>query len=154
MKDSVTAVFNYREPPYERLLRNENRDPRFRFNPERNTKQMGAYPMTVGNARGKSFSLQQNGFQFAQHQCKVANYFDDEEVRTRYYPQVAQFLEKELGATKVVTVSHVSRDESMTHSVKGNEVEVMGAHRFIHNDFTEIYKPVKPFVAYITADFQ
>jgi hypothetical protein len=104
---------------------------------------MKAYPKNIRSARGKQFSLDRNGFSFARHKCNVANYFDDAEVRTSYYAQISRFLEKQIGATKVVAASHVSRDESMVHTSNGKPVEVMGAHRFIHNDFTEIYKPVR-----------
>ena len=52
------------------------------------------YRVTIRNARpvAGGFSLDREGFSLTRHDSAVANFFDDEEVRHVYYPEMARLV--------------------------------------------------------------
>lgn len=93
-------------------------------------------PMEVRNGRlcAGTLSLEEQGFVFVEHKTKVADFFDPEQLKSVYYPEVAQLIKKTSGASRVVVFDHTLRS--------GNETEreeklirepVLSAH----NDYTE-----------------
>jgi hypothetical protein len=92
------------------------------------------YPMEVTNGRGRASSLDENGFVFVEHQTAVRDFFDADELRRVYYPEVSRLIEKTSGARRVVVFDHTLRsgDEGEREARLIRE-PVLSAH----NDYTE-----------------
>ena len=92
--------------------------------------------MTVNNGRmlADRLSLDENGFVFVQHKTKVADFFDAEQLKPVYYPEVEQLIKKISGASRVAIFDHTLRsgDESEREEKLIRE-PVLSAH----NDYTE-----------------
>src|SRR5262249_13242077 len=58
-------------------------------------------------------SLDANGFALVQHQTAVRDFFDDEEVRRVYYPEVERLLKKLTGADRVHIFDHTTRRRAL-----------------------------------------
>ena len=92
------------------------------------------HAMEVADGRLMNMQLEVNGFQLVPHDTKVKNFFDPEELKNTYYPEVEALIRKASGAKRVVVFDHTLRS--------GNEAErearlirepVLSAH----NDYTE-----------------
>ena len=90
--------------------------------------------VTIRNGRGKDFALERDGFRFTRHDTKVANFFDEEQIKRVYYPEMEALIKAESGAKRVVVFDHTLRtaDDEMRESKKIREVV-----RRVHNDYTE-----------------
>jgi hypothetical protein len=88
----------------------------------------------VTNGRGRASSLDENGFVFVEHQTAVRDFFDADELRRVYYPEVSRLIEKTSGARRVVVFDHTLRsgDEGEREARLIRE-PVLSAH----NDYTE-----------------
>ena len=91
-------------------------------------------PVEIVNGRGKPFSLDDNGFVFVQHNTAVRDFFDAEELKRTYYPEVAALIEQQSGAKRVHVFDHTLRsgDEAEREARLVRE-PVLSAH----NDYTE-----------------
>src|SRR5271154_2147166 len=87
-----------------------------------------------GRAHTGDFELERNGFRFVRHDTKVADFFDEAEIRRVYYPEMEALVKAESGATRVVVFDHTLRtaDDEMREAKKIREVV-----RRVHNDYTE-----------------
>lgn len=90
--------------------------------------------VTIANARALGeLSLDREGFRSVRHQTAVANFYDPEEVRRVYYPELTRLLSEVTGASKVVIFAHDVRssDES-----KQDGDRVREPVSSVHNDYT------------------
>ncbi len=79
-------------------------------------------------------SLEAEGFELRVHDTAVSNFYDDEQVRTVYYPEIEQLLKTATGASRVVVFDHTLRIEDDAHrDARG----VRGPVHTVHNDYTE-----------------
>ena len=80
------------------------------------------------------FTLDRDGFRFVRHDTKVADFFDEDEVRRVYYPEMEALVKAESGAARVVVFDHTVRtaDDTLREQRKIREVV-----RRVHNDYTE-----------------
>jgi hypothetical protein len=87
-----------------------------------------------GRLQPEPFSLDGNGFVFVGHQTKVADFFDAEQLRSVYYPEVERLIRETSGASRVVIFDHTLRsgDETEREARLVRE-PVLSAH----NDYTE-----------------
>ena len=87
-----------------------------------------------GRAHAGGFALERDGFHFVRHDTKVADFFDDSEVRRVYYPEMENLVKAESGASRVVVFDHTLRtgDDAMREQLKIREVVPR-----VHNDYTE-----------------
>ena len=87
-----------------------------------------------GRPQVKDFALERDGFRFVPHDTKVADFFDDDEIRRVYYPEMEALIKAESGAKRVVVFDHTLRtaDDAMREKTKIREVV-----RRVHNDYTE-----------------
>jgi hypothetical protein len=96
--------------------------------------------VTIHNGRphAREFTLERNGFCFARHDTKVANFYDEDEIRRVYYPEMEALIKAESGATRVVVFDHTLRtaDDELRESKQIREVV-----RRVHNDYTEWSAP-------------
>jgi hypothetical protein len=80
------------------------------------------------------FALERDGFRFVRHDTKIADFFDEDEVRRVYYPEMEALVKAESGASRVVVFDHTLRtaDDEMRAQRKIREVVPR-----VHNDYTE-----------------
>jgi len=87
-----------------------------------------------GRPRAKGFVFEREGFRFVGHDTKVADFFDEDEVRRVYYPEMEALVKAESGASRVVIFDHTLRtaDDALREQLKIREVVPR-----VHNDYTE-----------------
>jgi hypothetical protein len=94
------------------------------------------HSVTIRNARlaGGQFALDREGFRFVRHDTKVRDFFDEDEIRRVYYPEMEALVKAESGAKRVVVFDHTLRtaDDELRETRKIREVV-----RRVHNDYTE-----------------
>ncbi len=93
------------------------------------------YPMTIINGRAvaQDLTLDAQGFMLRRHETKVVDFYDENEVRAVYYPEIEQLMKTTLGATKVVVFDHNVRCATKAERKENNaNMPVMMAH----NDYT------------------
>jgi len=93
-------------------------------------------PMTVRNGRPvtERLSLDEQGFVFVEHKTKVADFFDLEQLKSVYYPEVEQLIKSASGAARAVIFDHTLRSGDQTErEAKLIREPVLSAH----NDYTE-----------------
>jgi hypothetical protein len=91
-----------------------------------------------GRPRARELSLDRNGFCFVRHDTKVENFYDEDEIRRVYYPEMEALIKAESGAKRVVVFDHTLRtaDTELRESKQIREVV-----RRVHNDYTEWSAP-------------
>jgi hypothetical protein len=96
--------------------------------------------MVIHNGRphAKNFVLDRDGFRFVRHDTKVADFYDEAEIKRVYYPEMEALIKAESGAKRVVVFDHTLRtaDDALRESKKIREVV-----RRVHNDYTEWSAP-------------
>ena len=65
--------------------------------------------MHNGRPQAKDFVLERDGFRFVRHDTKVADFYDENEIRRVYYPEMEALIKAESGATRVVVFDHTLR---------------------------------------------
>ena len=90
--------------------------------------------MHNGRPHADEFTLERDGFRFVRHDTKVADFYDEDEIRRIYYPEMEALIKAESGAKRVVVFDHTLRtaDDEMREAKKIREVV-----RRVHNDYTE-----------------
>ena len=78
--------------------------------------------------------LERDGFRFVRHDTAVEDFYDPEQVRRTYYPEMEALVKAETGAARVVVFDHTLRtaDDEAREQRKIREVV-----RRVHNDYTE-----------------
>jgi len=87
-----------------------------------------------GRLSTDDFVLERNGFRFVRHDTRVVDFFDEDEVRCVYYPEMQALVKAETGAARVEVFDHTLRtaDDELRETRKIREVV-----RRVHNDYTE-----------------
>jgi len=90
--------------------------------------------MHDGRPERERFALEHDGFRFVDHDTKVANFFDDAEVRSVYFAEMEALVKQETGAKRVVVFDYTLRtsDDADREAKKIRE-----AVQRVHNDYTE-----------------
>jgi len=90
--------------------------------------------MRNGRLLADQFRLEREGFRFVRHRTNVVDFFDEDEVRRVYYPEMEALVKAESGASRVVVFDHTLRtaDDELRETRKIREVV-----RRVHNDYTE-----------------
>jgi len=96
--------------------------------------------VTIRNGRPYtgSFALDRNGFRFVRHDTKVRDFFDEEEVRRVYYPEMQALVKAESGATRVLVFDHTLRTAD---DVDRESRKIREPVSRVHNDYTEWSAP-------------
>ena len=130
--DAITATINYIIDTGEKIVtlaaepgasdvRNAAPDPR-------------QVTMHNGRPEAAGFALDRDGFRFIRHDTTVADFYDQEQIRRIYYPEMEALVKAESGASRVVIFDHTLRtaddDERATRKIR----EVV---QRAHNDYTE-----------------
>jgi len=87
-----------------------------------------------GRPRRESFSLDVSGFELVDQPTAMKNFFDPEEIKAIYYPEMERLIAARLGAVRVHVFDHTLRtsDESAREAQQLREPV-----RAVHNDYTE-----------------
>jgi hypothetical protein len=95
-----------------------------------------AHRMTLRNGRHHldEFDIERNGFVFVRHPTKVADFYDDDEVRRVYYPEMEVLIKQEAGAQRVVVFDHTLRTQD---DAQRETRQIRDVVRRVHNDYTE-----------------
>jgi len=92
--------------------------------------------ITLYNGRpyAADFALDRDGFRFVRHDTKVADFYDEAEIKRVYYPEMEALIKAESGAKRVVVFDHTLRtaDDELREAKNIREVV-----RRVHNDYTE-----------------
>src|SRR3954464_13626132 len=94
-----------------------------------------SHRVEIANGReARELALDANGFVLIEHRSAVKNFFDLEELKRVYYPEVAALIQRQSGASRVVVFDHTLRsgDEGEREQKLVRE-PVLSAH----NDYTE-----------------
>ena len=86
--------------------------------------------VTIDDARGREleFTLDRNGFALLKAPTAVRNFYDPEEIKSVYYPEVERLLRDTLGASRVFAFDHNVRN--------GGRSDLPQPSRRVHNDHT------------------
>jgi hypothetical protein len=86
--------------------------------------------VTIEDARGResAFSLDRNGFALAQAPTQVDDFYNPDEIKSVYYPEVERLLRDALGASRVVVFDHNVRNATRDGFAAPS--------RRVHNDHT------------------
>jgi hypothetical protein len=90
-------------------------------------------PVYNGRAVADRLTLDGQGFAFVRHETKVVNFYDPDEVRRVYYPEVAQLVKDVTGAIRVEVFDHNVRSRPMAKAGLNGAREPV---KFAHNDYT------------------
>ena len=87
-----------------------------------------------GRPRATEFALEREGFRFVRHDTRVADFFDEDEIRRVYYPEMEALVKAESVAKRVLVFDHTLRtaDDELRAERKIREVVPR-----VHNDYTE-----------------
>jgi hypothetical protein len=91
------------------------------------------FKVRIQNARlVKDLSLDRQAFILTLHETAVRDFYDKDEVRRIYEPEVEALIKRETGASKVVVFDHTIRAAD-----RGVERGHRAPVRSVHNDYTE-----------------
>jgi len=93
------------------------------------------HQVRIEDARGREaeFTLDRNGFAFVNAPSQVRDFYDAEEIKAVYYPEVERLLRNKLGASRVVVFDHNVRNAS--------RAGLAPPSRRVHNDHTVTSAP-------------
>jgi hypothetical protein len=95
--------------------------------------------VTIANARAiDGLSLEREGFLLVRHHSAVANFYDPEEVRRVYYPELVSLLKDVTGASKVAIFAHDVRSSDQSKQDGDRVREPVSS---VHNDYTPVSGP-------------
>ncbi len=86
-----------------------------------------------GRAARDQLSLDREGFALTHHDTAVSDFYDADEVRRVYYPEVERLVREVTGAAKVVVFDHNNRSSAQATR---EEKRVREPVRVVHNDYT------------------
>lgn len=100
----------------------------------RSTGTKDPHRVTIRNGRVKDFTLDGDGFRLVHHDTKVADFFNEDEIRRVYYAEIETLIKAQSGAKRVVVFDHTLRtaDDADREVRKIREVVPR-----VHNDYTE-----------------
>jgi len=93
------------------------------------------FTVTIHSARAilEQLSLDRQGFAVTYQQSAVANFYDADEVRRIYYPEVERLVREVTGAVKVHVFDHNVRSRPMAQRRENGAQEPV---KVAHNDYT------------------
>jgi len=133
MSESITAEIPYTAPTTEKLV-NESFGPKNIHG--RRTGAIERHAMQVYNGRlmGNRLSLEDQGLVFVEHETRVADFFDENQLKSIYYREIEALIRRQSGASRVVIFDHALRSgDEAEREEKLIRTPVLQAH----NDYTE-----------------
>ena len=129
--DSITAPLNFLIPMAEKPVA-YNYDPP-PGTPLRTGKNI-ELQVPIRNARPlvDQLSLDREGFVLLHHQTAVTNFYDEDQIRSVYYPECERVMKEATGAARVVAFDHIVRNAAMSAEDKTIKIPA----KRVHNDYT------------------
>jgi hypothetical protein len=129
--DSVVAPLNFLVPMAEKPVAYNYEPPA--GVPQR-TGHSVEYQVAIRNARPLigQLSLDKEGFELLHHETAVTNFYDEEQIKSIYYPECERVMKEATGAVRVVAFDHIVRNAGV--SAKGNDIKIPAKR--VHNDYT------------------
>lgn len=91
-------------------------------------------PIEDGRALQGALALEKNGFVLVDHPTQVQSFFDEQQLKSMYYPEVERLIREVTGATRVTIFDHTLRSgDEAEREAKLVREPVLSAH----NDYTE-----------------
>src|SRR5580698_9033562 len=92
--------------------------------------------MSIEDSRPRraSFHLDEAGFELADHPTKVTDFFDADQLRDVYYPEMQRLIAERSGARRVHVFDHTLRTSD--DDVRA-ERKIREPVKSVHNDYTE-----------------
>jgi len=92
--------------------------------------------ITIRNGRplADDFEFEREGFRFVDHRTRVADFFDEVELRRVYYPECEALIQRVSGARRVIVFDHTLRTASDEERESKKIRDVVSR---VHNDYTE-----------------
>jgi hypothetical protein len=94
-----------------------------------------AQSVAIRNGREllNKFSLDTNGFVFTEHETAVKDFYNPDEVKSVYYPEIERLIKRITGAERVVVFDHIVRNPVLAErGEKGARSPAM----VVHNDYS------------------
>ena len=129
--DSITAPLNFLIPMAEKpVAYNYDPPPGTPLRTGRNIE----LKVPIRNARPliDQLSLDREGFVLLHHQTAVTNFYDEDQIRSVYYPECERVMKEATGAARVVAFDHIVRNAAM--SAKDKTIKIPAKR--VHNDYT------------------
>src|SRR5262249_25126313 len=87
-----------------------------------------------GRPHARDFVLERHGFRFVRHDTRVKEFYDEDEIRRVYYPEMEALIKAESGAKRVVVFDHTLRTaDHEFRQPKG----IREAFRTVHNAYPD-----------------
>ena len=83
-------------------------------------------------------SLDKEGFVLLHHQSAVKNFYDEDEIKSVYYPECERVMKEATGAVRVVAFDHIVRNAAMA-ALEGSCIKIPAKR--VHNDYTAWSSP-------------
>jgi hypothetical protein len=96
--------------------------------------------VTIRDARPltNQLSLDKEGFVLLHHQSAVKNFYDEDEIKSVYYPECECVMKEATGAVRVVAFDHIVRNAAMA-ALEGSCIKIPAKR--VHNDYTAWSSP-------------
>lgn len=130
--EQVTATMNYLAEP-------DRKPVSYMYKPPEGTParswHISKHPTEIHNARliADELSLDRQGFILIRQHSGVTNFYDDDEVRSVYYPEAERMVKQATGAARVVAFDHNVRCSELA---KQGRKGVREPVKYAHNDYT------------------
>jgi len=106
----------------------------------RRTGKIQQHPVTIRDGRPLrgEFTLEEHGFEFIDHETAVEDFFDADQLKSVYYPEIERLVKNRTGSQRVLIFDHTLRsgDEATRQ-----EKLVREPVKSVHNDYTEWSAP-------------
>jgi hypothetical protein len=133
MFEAITAEIPYTVDNGEVLV-NESFGPKNIHGRRSGTVELKTMTVLNGRVLAEPFSLDDQGLVFVEHKTKIADFFDEAQVRRVYYPEIEQLMRAQSGASRVAIFDHALRSgDPAEREKKLIRNPVLQAH----NDYTE-----------------
>ena len=83
-------------------------------------------------------SLEKEGFLLLRQQSAVKNFYDENEIKSGYYPECERVMKEATGAARVVAFDHIVRNAAMA-ALEGSCIKIPAKR--VHNDYTAWSSP-------------
>ncbi len=97
---------------------------------------LDAHAVVIHNGRLNTgrYSIEREGFEFVRHETKMKDFFNADELRRVYYPEMEALVRAQSGASRVVVFDHTLRTADGAFREQHKIREVV---QRVHNDYTE-----------------
>jgi hypothetical protein len=86
-----------------------------------------------GRKERNKFSLDTNGFLLIEHETAVKDFYNSDEVKSVYYPELERLLKRLTGAERVMVFDHIVRNPVFAER---GEKGARAPAKLVHNDYT------------------